>query len=129
MPLRLAKILRAAAWSPNPTQPPFYIDLPVKNGRLQPSVLQKWDANRPLNNLDQYIFNIKQLKAIGFDAGNKDQISASITVLDSELNKYGVKHFFEVYEGDHINHVADRIEKKMLEFFSDNLSFDSAKKK
>ena len=124
-----AMFASAAAWSPNPTQPPFYIDLPLKDGQLQPWVLQKWDANRPLNNLDQYIFNIKQLKAIGFDAGNKDQISASITVLDSELNKYGVKHFFEVYEGDHINHVADRIEKKMLEFFSDNLSFDSAKKK
>jgi S-formylglutathione hydrolase FrmB len=120
----------AAAWSPNPTQPPFYIDLPVKNGQLQPSVLQKWDANRPLNNLDQYIFNIRKLNAIGFDAGNRDfGIAASILTLDSVLNNYNIEHFFEIYEGDHINHVAERIEKKMLQFFSEHLSFDAVKRK
>jgi S-formylglutathione hydrolase len=120
----------AAAWSPDPSQPPFYIDLPVKNGQLQPAVLQKWDANRPLNNLDQYIFNIRKLKAIGFDAGNRDvSIAASIRTLDSELNRYNINHFFEIYEGDHINHVAERIEKKMLGFFSEHLSFDQSKKK
>jgi S-formylglutathione hydrolase FrmB len=120
----------AAAWSPNPTQPPFYIDLPVKNGQLQPSVLQKWDANRPLNNLDQYIFNIRKLKAFGFDAGNRDfSIAASIRTLDSVLNNYSITHFFEIYEGDHINRVAERIEKKMLQFFSGHLSFDAVKRK
>lgn len=119
----------AAAWSPNPTLPPFYIDLPVKNGQLQPEVLAKWNANRPLNTLDQYISNIKQLKAIAFDAGTRDQgIAASIKTLNEELNKYGIKHFFEIYDGDHINRVAERIEKKMLTFFSDNLSFSPVKK-
>jgi enterochelin esterase-like enzyme len=114
----------AAAWSPNPANPPFYIDLPVKDGKLQPQVLQKWDANRPLNSLDQYIYNIRQLKAIGFDAGDKDAgIAASIKTLDEELNKYGIQHSFEIYEGDHIDHVAQRIEKKMLHFFGENLSF------
>ncbi|MCF6405474.1 esterase family protein [Chitinophaga filiformis] len=114
----------AAAWSPNPTNPPFYLDLPVKDGKLQPTVLQKWDANRPLNNLDQYIFNIKKLTAIGFDAGTRDaNIAESIKTLDSELNKYDIKHSFEIYEGDHINRVAERIGKKMLGFFSENLSF------
>lgn len=114
----------AAAWSPNPANPPFYIDLPVKDGKLQPTVLQKWDANRPLNNLDQYIFNIKKLTAIGFDAGTKDtNIAESIRTLDSELNKYGIKHSFEIYEGDHINRVAERISRKMLGFFSENLTF------
>lgn len=120
----------AAAWSPNPTNPPFYLDLPIKDGQMQPAVLKKWDANRPLNNLDQYIFNLKQLKAIGFDAGTRDMgIAESIKTLDNELNKYGVPHFFEIYDGDHINRVAERIEKKMLKFFSDNLSFEQTKKK
>ena len=119
----------AAAWSPNPEQPPFYLDLPVKNGQLQPNVLQKWDANRPLNNLDQYVVNIKRLKAFAFDAGTRDEgIAASIKTLDAELNKYGIKHSFEIYEGDHINRVAERIEKKMLAFFSENLSFQQEKK-
>jgi S-formylglutathione hydrolase len=115
----------AAAWSPNPTNPPFYIDLPVKDGKLQPQVLQKWDANRPLNSLDQYIYNIRRLKAIGFDAGDKDVgIAESIKILDKELGKYGIQHSFEIYEGDHLNRVAKRIETKMLSFFAENLSFE-----
>jgi len=114
----------AAAWSPNPANPPFYLDLPIKNGNLQPEVLLKWDANRPLNNLDQYIYNIRKLKAIAFDAGDKDTgIAASIEKLDAELNKYGIKHSFEIYDGDHINQVAKRMEEKMLRFFSAGLSF------
>ena len=113
----------AAAWSPNPNNPPFYLDLPVKNGEVQRNVEMKWVANRPLNSLDQYISNLKELKAIGFDAGTRDQgIAASIRTLDEELNKYGVKHSFEIYEGDHINRVAERIGTKLLQFFSDNLS-------
>lgn len=120
----------AAAWSPAPTNPPFYLDLPVKDGKLQPQVLQKWDANRPLNSLDQYIFNIKKLTAIGFDAGDKDRnIAESIKMLDTELNKYHIEHFFEIYEGDHINRVATRIEEKMLQFFLKNLSFEQNKRK
>ncbi|MBD0286641.1 MAG: alpha/beta fold hydrolase [Flavisolibacter sp.] len=120
----------AAAWSPNPAAPPFYIDLPVKNGQLQPQVLAKWTANRPLVTLDQYISNLKQLRALAFDAGTRDQsIAASIKVLDEELNKYRIQHFFEIYEGDHINRVAERIEQKMLLFFSQNLLFDGSKGK
>lgn len=113
----------AAAWSPNPNNPPFYLDLPVKNGEVQRNIEMKWVANRPLNSLDQYISNLKELKAIGFDAGTRDQgIAASIRTLDEELNKYGVKHSFEIYEGDHINRVAERIGSKLLQFFSDNLA-------
>ncbi|MBO9729723.1 MAG: esterase family protein [Chitinophaga sp.] len=114
----------AAAWSPNPENPPFYLDLPIKDGNLQPDILHKWDANRPLNNLDQYIYNIRKLKAIAFDAGNKDKsIAESIEKLNGELKKYGVAHTFEIYDGDHINRVAKRMEEKMLRFFSENLSF------
>ncbi|RFS26898.1 esterase [Chitinophaga silvatica] len=114
----------AAAWSPNPDNPPFYLDLPIKNGSLQPEILLKWDANRPLNNLDQYIYNIRKLKSIGFDAGDKDKgIAESIKKLNGELNKYGIKHSFEIYDGDHINRVAKRMEENMLRFFSTNLLF------
>lgn len=118
-----ATIASAAAWSPDPALPPFYLDLPVKNGELQPMVLARWAANSPLATLDQYVANMKKLKAIAFDAGTKDQnIAASIKVLDEKLNNYGIKHFFEIYEGDHINRIAERIAQKMLEFFSENLS-------
>ncbi|MET3879122.1 alpha/beta hydrolase-fold protein [Chitinophaga sp. OAE865] len=122
--LTKALFASAAAWSPNPENPPFYIDLPVKDGNIQPLIMQKWDANRPLNNLDQYIYNIRKLKAIGFDAGDRDAgIAESIRILDRELNKYHISHSFEIYEGDHINRVSKRIEDKMLDFFGKNLLF------
>ncbi len=38
----------AAAWSPNPQNPPFYFDLPAKDGKLQPAIVAKWVANAPL---------------------------------------------------------------------------------
>jgi S-formylglutathione hydrolase len=120
----------AAAWSPDPANPPFYLQLPVKGGQLQARVQEKWTANMPLATLDQYIFNLKKLHSIAFDAGSKDEgIAASIKALDHELNKYGIKHKFEIYDGDHVNHIADRIAEKMLLFFSDNLLFTGQSKK
>jgi Predicted esterase len=114
----------AAAWSPNPTRPPFYVDLPVHDGQLNHDVLAKWTANRPLVNIDQYISNLKKLKALGFDAGDKDQgIAASIRELDAILKVYGIPHSFEIYDGNHTNKVADRIAGHMLPFFGANLSF------
>lgn len=120
----------AAAWAPNPTKPPFYLDLPVKEGQSQPLVLAKIAANAPLATIDQYIPNLKKLNAIGFDAGTKDvSIAASIKVLNGVLNDYQIKHTYEEYEGDHVNRVAERIEKKVLQFFSENLSFEQTKTK
>jgi hypothetical protein len=74
--------------------------------------------------LDQYVTNLKRLKALAFDAGDKDQpIAANIATLDGILNAYSVSHSFEVYGGDHVNHIAERIETYVLPFFSKNLSF------
>jgi len=118
-----AMFASAAAWSPNPKKPPLYSDLPFENGQLQLTVAAKWTANAPLAMIDQYIGNIKQLKAFAFDAGNRDQsIAASNKVLDQILNNYQIAHSYEEYEGDHINRIAERIEQKMLPFFSQHLS-------
>ena len=38
----------AAAWSPNPNNPPNFFDLPAKDGQLQPLIAAKWVANSPL---------------------------------------------------------------------------------
>jgi S-formylglutathione hydrolase len=114
----------AAAWSPNPKNPPLYLDLPWKDGQWQPEVAQKWAANAPLVILDQHITDLKRLKDLAFDAGDKDQpIASNIKTLDELLNHYAVRHTFEIYDGDHLNHIAERIETKVLPFFSKNLTF------
>jgi enterochelin esterase-like enzyme len=48
-----AQLASAAAWSPDPKNPPLYLDLPVKDGAPQPDVLAKWTANAPLAFIDQ----------------------------------------------------------------------------
>ena len=50
-----AQLATAAAWSPDPKNPPLYLDLPSKDGVAQPDVLAKWAANAPLAFIDQYI--------------------------------------------------------------------------
>jgi enterochelin esterase-like enzyme len=121
--LTKAHFASAAAWSANPAKPPFFVDLPTRDGRIQPLVVAKWAANAPLAMVDQYLPNLKQLKAIAFDAGDQDTLIASTTrTLDLMLTSYGVPHAFEIYSGNHVNHIADRVEQRVLRFFSMNLA-------
>jgi S-formylglutathione hydrolase len=57
---------------------------------------------------DQYVGNLRQLKAIGLDVGNKDpNVAIGAQLLDRVLTTYGIAHPFEIYDGDHINHIAE----------------------
>lgn len=115
----------SAAWSPNPKNPQLFADLPVKDGKLVDGTVAKFHANEPLYMIDQYVGNLRQLKAIGLDAGNQDtSIAAATQQLDRVLTSYVIAHQFGIYDGDHLNHIADRIETKVVPFFSQNLSFD-----
>src|SRR5437868_6550890 len=67
-----AQLASAAAWSPNPNNPPLYLDLPTKAGESQPGVLAKWAANAPLAFIDQYIAGLRRYRAISMDVGDKD---------------------------------------------------------
>ncbi len=114
----------AAAWAPNPKKPPLFLDLPFKNGQVDPNVEAKFAANAPLAMIDQYIRNIKQLHAIAFDAGTKDEeIAETIKTLDQILTSYSIAHTYETYDGNHINRIGERIQTKMLPFFAQNLVF------
>jgi len=119
----------AAAWSPNPAKPPLYIDLPWKDGQWQADIAAKWAANAPLETIDQYVTNLKRLKGFAFDAGDKDQpIAKNIGRLNEALNASSVPHLFVIYEGDHLNRIAERIETEVLPFFNKNLSFAAARR-
>jgi S-formylglutathione hydrolase len=125
----LAMLASAAAWSPNPQNPPFFFDFTVKEGKPQPDVIARWAANAPLAMVHQYIPNLKKYKAIALDAGDKDMgINDTVKVLDGILTNYGIRHTSEIYEGDHVNRIAERLESKVLPFFGTNLSFTAPKK-
>ena len=118
-------LARAAAWAPNPANPPFYLDLPTKNGEVQSDVAVKWAANSPVAMLDQYVPNLKKMKAIALDIGLQDNLITSNKVLIERLTRLGVPHTFETYEGDHGNRIPQRLEEKVLPFFSKVLSFQA----
>jgi len=120
----ITMLAEAAAWSPNPKNPPFFFDLPVKDGKVQPAVAARWVANAPLAIIDQYVSNLRKLHAIAIDVGDKDSLSTSNQELSRILTQYDLKNTFEVYDGDHTNHIALRVETKVLPFFSQNFAFD-----
>jgi enterochelin esterase-like enzyme len=118
-----AQLASAAAWSPNPKNPPLYLDLPVKDGKPQPDVLAKWTANAPLALIDQYIGYLRQYRAISMDVGDKDGLRNDTSKLHDAMDKYGIANSFELYQGTHTSTVAVRFQNFVMPFFSKNLCF------
>jgi S-formylglutathione hydrolase FrmB len=120
-----AQLATAAAWSPNPKNPPLYLDLPTKDGAPQPDVVAKWAANAPLAFVDQYVGNLRQYRAIAMDVGDEDRLRDDAGRLHEALDKYRIANTFEVYPGTHTNRVADRFQNHVLKFFGRNLCFEA----
>ena len=112
---------QAAAWAPNPANPPNFFDLPFKNGELDPLVAAKWIANAPLVMVDQYVPSLRSTERSRSTSGNADPLGADNVRLDAALTRLGVEHAFEQYEGDHGNRVRERFATKVLPFFSRQL--------
>jgi enterochelin esterase-like enzyme len=121
-----AQLASAAAWSPNPQNPPLYLDLPVKDGAPQPEVVARWAANAPLAMVHQYIPALKQYRAIALDVGDQDSLRTDTAELHRILDSYGIANSFEIYSGTHVSAVADRVQNHVLPFFSKSLSFEPA---
>jgi len=119
-----AMIASAAAWSPNPRNPPRYFDLPMADGKPVPQVIAAWAANAPLAMVDQYLPVLRAYSAIAFDAGDRDVgIANTIRSLDQILTGYGMAHTFEIYSGDHVSAINERLETHVLPFFSEHLQY------
>lgn len=113
----------AAVYSPNPSKPPLYVDLP---NRLEgdsvvevPEIAEKWLAS-PMSFVARYAPNLRRMH-IAFDAGKQDalrDIPTSVATLDSLLTELGIPHAAELYDGDHMRRVRSRIESSAIPFFS-----------
>ncbi len=112
---------QAAAWAPNPDNPPEFFDLPFKNGEVDPAIAVKWLANAPLLMVDQHAASLQRYRAIALDVGNADPLRADNVNLDAALRRLRVAHTFEEYEGDHGNRIRERFAAKVLPFFSQHL--------
>ena len=118
-----ATLASAAAWSPNPQKPPFFIDLPIGDDATKQMVLAEWAANAPLAMVGQHIYDLRRYNAISMDVGDQDGLRVDAAELNRILNANGIATTFEIYPGDHVNHVADRFQNHVLPFFSEHLAF------
>jgi len=121
----VAQLATAAAWAPNPKNPPLYLDLPTKDGVPVPEVAAKMTANAPLVFVHQYIGNLKQYRAIAMDAGDQDGLRFDATKLHEIMDNYGIANSFEIYPGTHTSAVADRFQNHVMPFFSKDLCFEA----
>jgi S-formylglutathione hydrolase FrmB len=120
--LTKAMLASAAAWSPNPKNPPMYFDLPIVDGKVVPETLAEWAANAPISMFHQYIPAMKSYRAIAIDAGDKDEmIAATVVTLHGLLDEYSIPHTFEIYPGDHVNRIENRLTTLVLPFFGERL--------
>ena len=113
----------AAAWSPNPKNPPLYLDLPVKDGKV--AARHRREVGRPTRRSrcsTSTRQNLKKYYAIAIEVGTSDGLLASNKQLHETMTRLQIPHNYEEYDGDHTNKVRERIERNVLPFFSKNLA-------
>ena len=116
-----ATLASAAAWSPNPENPPFYFDLPGDEDAVTDPVA-RWTANAPLAMADQYRSALASYDAIAIDIGNEDWLLPGATKMGEWLTLNNIEHELEIYEGDHVNRVSEQFRDRVLPFFSAHLA-------
>ena len=122
-----------AAFSPNTARAQFYSDplFSEKDGKLvqNEAVAAKWKSKMPLYLVVDHKNNLLALRGIFLDYGQKEEfahIRSTTAKLSVALAENGIPHIFEVYaDGDHGSKVRERIEKKVLAFFSERLDFSN----
>ena len=129
-----AIIAMARAFSPNPNNPPFYIDLPyLYEGNqliINDKVLKLWNNQSPVNMVESHVDKLRKLTAIKFDWGRNEEnlhIPPTCKAFSRELELYGIKHFAEEYLGDHTNILwtqDGRAITDLFPFFNQYLKFE-----
>jgi S-formylglutathione hydrolase FrmB len=112
---------QAAAFAPNPQNPPYYFDWPFENGELRTDIARKWTANSPLVLIDQYVPALKSFSGLFLDVGDEDNLAGSNRNLDASLTRLGVPHGWELYQGTHGNKVGQRFIDNVMPFFTTHL--------
>ena len=123
----------ARTWSPNPSNPPFYCDVPFRYQGdtlvVDNAVLKKWNQNLPLSMIDDYADSLRKLRAIKLDWGRNDgsRFPVQCGMFSQKLENLGIEHFAEEYIGNHTNKIwteDGRVLNSMLPFFNTYLEFE-----
>ena len=116
-----AGLASAVAWAPNPKNPPYYVDFPLKDGAVDPLVIAKWANNSPLAMVAGHVGALRSFDAIGSDVGTKDGLIRDDTLIHEELERFGIEHTWQTYEGTHTDKIGERFATVVLPFFAQHL--------
>jgi enterochelin esterase-like enzyme len=118
----------AAAISPDPAKPPLFIDLPfgLVDGALAPRepAYSAWEAASLVNEVSRFAANHKRLRALGIEVGANDgfaDIPQSVRSFSRALERAGIKHALDIYDGRHEDRILERLPDHMLPFFARTL--------
>lgn len=121
----------SAAFSPNPARAPFPVDFPFqeRDGRIEKneSAYNLWRSKMPLYMVDENKQNLLKLRGLFVDYGEKEEFShirSGSQLFSKALAERNIPHGFEVYKyGDHGSRIRERVETRVLQFFSEKLVF------
>ncbi len=95
----------SSCYSPNPGNPPFYVDLPVvfPSGELVEEVWDRWLGFDPVVNWRDRLDNLAKLKGILLDVGSNDDyhLQWGHRLLSHHLREAGIAHEATENTGNH----------------------------
>jgi len=113
-----------AAMLPDPASPTG-VRMPVKmdHGMAMPAdpAYTAFLDQFPAQNVRTYRDNLKTMRGLALDYGTSDQfadVPAGVTHFSDALSELRVPHTLEVYDGDHREHVVERLATIVFPFFS-----------
>jgi len=119
----------AAAFSPDPGNPPSYVDLPyrLEGGKAVsvPQVWRRWQSHAPLAMLGKDAGNLRAFRGVGLDVGAHDPRADFVSgakAFDAALTRAEVSHVFQVCDGKHADRLATRLATVVLPFLSRHLA-------
>lgn len=119
----------AAFYSPNPESDTLGIDLPfdLETGEINDNVWKRWLKFDPARNIQDHLSSLAAMDGIFLDVGSSDEfnINFGMRIMHRILEKNGIQHMFEEFEGGHFN-ITYRTELS-LAYLAERLSSDEMK--
>jgi S-formylglutathione hydrolase FrmB len=104
----------SATYSPNPDNPPFYVDLPVAwpSGELIQDVWDRWLSFDPVVNVHGRLDNLRRLSGILLDVGFNDDYNLhwGHRLLSHYLTEAGISHEHRENPGNHGGRARERFQ-------------------
>ncbi len=121
-------IAMGAAVAPNPQNPPWFFDLPLRpqHGRLvlAEAIWQRWLKSDPSLLAPGLRENLSRLR-LAFDMGTADRLLPQSRQFHVVLAELGIPHQYEEYDGDHFSRLRERLQERGLPFLAESFQAQS----